>query len=158
MFFLPGSGFSNLLSFWIITFRVAELRPAKWSEFFFYFSSTFLYLPGPAMKVLDPVSFSPEVLMSNISGSTTPLNNSCSCLYFGNVFGRCCGGFEALLGRLWGRCLGHVWEVLGWTLRGFQKVLGTVVRGQNTCKKPSTCCIYIYIYIYISHTYTPIDP
>ena len=48
----PGSGFPNLFSFLVVTCQVAELRPAK--ELFLYSSSSFRYLPGPVMKVLDP--------------------------------------------------------------------------------------------------------
>ena len=33
---------------------MAELRPANLMEFFLYFFATFLYLPGPVMKAIDP--------------------------------------------------------------------------------------------------------
>ena len=42
-----------------------ELRPANLSELSLYFSSTFVYLPGPVMKVLDPGFLAPICLKVN---------------------------------------------------------------------------------------------
>ena len=42
---------------------LAELRPANSKEFFLYFSSTFLYLPGAVMKALDSSFFAPKLFV-----------------------------------------------------------------------------------------------
>ena len=39
---------------------MAELQPANLSELFVYFSSTFLNLPGPVIKALDPSRLAPK--------------------------------------------------------------------------------------------------
>ena len=45
------------------------------------------------------------------------------------MFGSFGGGSWALLGVTGGGLGGHVWEYVGWIVRGFQTVLGKVVRG-----------------------------
>ena len=56
---LVGLVLDILLSFLVMTLKVAELRPANLLEFFLYFSPTFLYLPGPVLKALDPNFLAP---------------------------------------------------------------------------------------------------
>ena len=50
----------NITSFGSSPFRVAELRPAILTDLFLYFSSTFISLPGPVMKALDPSRLAPK--------------------------------------------------------------------------------------------------
>ena len=49
-------------------------------------------------------------------------------------------GFEDVFGDNFGRfsgsCLGHVWEIFGWNLRGVYTVLGEVIAGQKIYRKP----------------------
>ena len=42
---------------------MAELQPANLTDFLLHFSSTFLYLPGPVMKALDPSFLTPKFSM-----------------------------------------------------------------------------------------------
>ena len=50
--------------------------------------------------------------------STTPLRKTSDCSFVGDVVGRFGEGFGDIVGRLFGRCLGHVGDIWELILRG----------------------------------------
>ena len=89
----------KLFSFLSYLFRVAELRPANLIEWFLYFSSTFLYPPGPVMKPLDPRCLVP-MISSSKGGSQTIFFSPPSLLFANDA--------AALPPCLFRRCTCHI--------------------------------------------------